>query len=32
MKELLSEVLPLLLNPEDSDRVLTFKEYIEQKL
>lgn len=32
MKELSNEVLPLLLNPEDVDRVLTFKEYIEQKL
>lgn len=32
MKELSNEVLPLLLKPEDIDRVLTFKEYLEQKL
>lgn len=32
MKELSNEVLPLLLKPEDTDRVITFKEYIEQKL
>lgn len=32
MKELSNEVLPLLLKPEDIDRVSTFKEYIEQKL
>ncbi|MFA5773737.1 MAG: nucleotidyl transferase AbiEii/AbiGii toxin family protein [Candidatus Paceibacterota bacterium] len=32
MKELSDEVLPLLLKPEDIDRILTFKEYIEQKL
>jgi len=32
MKELSDEVLPLLLKPEDVDRVMTFKEYIEQKL
>ena len=32
MKELSDEVLPFLLKPEDIDRVLTFKEYIEQKL
>ncbi|MDO9399184.1 MAG: nucleotidyl transferase AbiEii/AbiGii toxin family protein [bacterium] len=32
MKELSEEVLPFLLKPEDVDRVLTFKEYIEQKL
>lgn len=32
IKELSDEVLPFLLKPEDTDRVLTFKEYIEQKL
>ncbi len=32
MKELSNEVLPFLLKPEDIDRILTFKEYIEQKL
>jgi len=32
MKELSNEVLPLLLKPEDNDRVLTFREYTEQKL
>jgi predicted nucleotidyltransferase component of viral defense system len=32
MKELSDEVLPLLLKPEDIDRILTFKEFIEQKL
>jgi len=31
-KELSNEVLPFLLKPEDIDRILTFKEYIEQKL
>jgi len=32
MKKLSNEVLPFLLKPEDIDRVLTFREYIEQKL
>jgi predicted nucleotidyltransferase component of viral defense system len=32
LKSLSDEVLPLLLKPEDIDRVLTIKEYIEQKL
>lgn len=32
IKELSDEVLPLLLKPEEKDRVLTFKEYIEQRL
>ncbi|MBI4653135.1 nucleotidyl transferase AbiEii/AbiGii toxin family protein [Candidatus Kuenenbacteria bacterium] len=32
MKKLSNEVLPLLLKPEDIDRVLTFREYIKQKL
>jgi len=32
IKELSDEVLPFLLKPEDIDRVMTFKEYIEQKL
>ncbi|MEK7557918.1 MAG: nucleotidyl transferase AbiEii/AbiGii toxin family protein [Patescibacteria group bacterium] len=32
MKELSNEVLPFLFKTEDIDRVLTFREYIEQKL
>lgn len=32
LKDLSEDVIPFLLKPEEVDRVLTFKEYIEQKL
>lgn len=32
LKDLSNEVLPLLVSPEDANRVVTFKEYIEQVL
>jgi predicted nucleotidyltransferase component of viral defense system len=32
LKELSKDVLPFLINPDEAERILSFKEYIEQKL
>jgi len=31
-KELAKDVMPFLINPDDKERVASFKEYLEQKL
>lgn len=32
MKSLAKDVLPFLINQEDEERIISFREYIEQKL